>query len=145
MFHGLMAYTAADSFYSLVSKANGCLGKEVCTSDKPIGAIGLFVSGEISGMYSRDCWSFLSGGSRVTNSQDMPCEDLTRLKTEIRYYKNIKKYKYSEIFLTVDSIDCIWIKKTASLTNIKKARVLGRLFKIPVIVVTEDSNALNWT
>jgi len=60
MFHGIKAYTGRyDSVYESISKVDnlvdlGAKGAEICAADKPIGAIGVLVSGHISNLFVSD-------------------------------------------------------------------------------------------
>jgi hypothetical protein len=143
MFHGLTAYSKKTGIYGLISKAKNCIGNEICTSDKPIGNIGVFVSGEIISAYSNDCWSYLNGKKRVTDVNVLPADDLDMLKSEISFYQKKGNYKYSEIFFKPSSIDAIWVKNPNRI-ELKMAKVLARKLKTIVIHVSNDSNALNW-
>lgn len=69
MFHGLAAYTARGGLdpVALAVRAKAAIGgAEVCTSDRPIGKIGLVVWGELTALHCQDVWSRLdSNGNRV--------------------------------------------------------------------------------
>jgi len=144
MFHGLQAYSKKTGIYGLINKSVNTVGNEICCSDKPIGDIGLYLSGEVKRMYSFDCFSYIDNQNRVTDTQYKSCESIERLKEEINHHTKRGDYKYSEIFLNAQTIDAVWVKKSSTKIAIKKAKILSRFHKVPLVFVTSESNALNW-
>ncbi|MFZ4504590.1 MAG: hypothetical protein ACOYM1_11635 [Methylovulum sp.] len=150
MFHGLAAYCGGNKGTQIISKANNVVGNEVCCSDKAIGPVGVFVSGHVTDAYFRDCWSWVNPetGRRETSqeSSGVNLEHSEGWLAALRLCiaEEGDSYRYAEIFCISESIDCIWIKVDAKERFKKIARVLGRKYNVPVVTVTNDSNALNW-
>lgn len=163
MFHGLAAYMGGNKPLQILKKADGIVGNEICCSDKAIGPVGVYCSGSVIRAFSKDCWSWIDeNGCRQTDRfvdgvrdafyntdgykyqvNDLMCNDwVSELKKAI--YEEGDSYRYSEIFMIPDSIDAVWIKAKAKEKFKKTARVLARKLGVPVVVVTNDSDALNW-
>lgn len=147
-FHGLAAYRGGNKAFDVISKASRIFGVDICASDKAIGPIGVYCTGIVADVYYKDAWSWIENGRRVVDADHVgvnmnhPEGWLKAMRECIA--EEGENYRYSEVIMEPESIDAIWVKKDASEKYQKIARVLARMYKVPVIVVTDKSSALEW-
>lgn len=67
MFHGLAAYRGGSRPFDIIRKSDTIIGNEICTSDRPIGPIGVFVSGTHKRAFVCDVWSSVDQDTRLAS------------------------------------------------------------------------------
>lgn len=153
MFHGLAAYRGGNSPFDIIRKSANLIGNEICTSDRPIGPIGVYVSGTHKRAFVCDVWSSVDHGARLASFDYLaPGTRSTQEEREInitpKLFEHLKfwrdKSRYCELFTVPESIDCVWINQSASPKFKKIARVIARRHGVIVVTVCNDSDALNW-
>ena len=147
LFHGLSAFRGTRNPIQQVQAADACIGKEICTADRPIGPIGIMVTGTVSQCYSRDVWSYLDGDGKrhadpeIMDWYDAPREagddgvDLDDSAALESWIKTYRERDYIEAFHTADRITAVWIKDWADDTTRKAARIIARRHGCRVHVV----------
>jgi hypothetical protein len=165
MFHGLMAYTdrRAISPINLACKAKGTIGAEICTADKPIGAIGLSVSGTLTALFERDIRSKVRGGRRVVvdhyDSHPVTgapwigrfvtgCNDIHKwisnpTQSQVEGFCKDSQYEYCEGWMIPTHIDYVWVGKNASDENYWHARSLSLKLRVPLVEVDASTRLWN--
>ena len=133
MFHGLSAYRGG---YKYLEKAiTAVQGVVICTSDLPVGEIGLVVSGENTAYYSNDCWSQVGEWCEVKDYEmaylccDVEGEILEFLGDYCAIAKIngdiVKVYDYGEHFIHdyQKGIDVVYFSVPEKLVQISHCRV----------------------
>ena len=166
MFHGIKAYTGRwDSVYESVSKVDnlvslGKKGAEICTADKPIGALGVLVSGHLSNLFTSDVWSRTDdNGKRNINGYTREGYDVhdvlfglefTQARVNL-FCEHIAPAsrggygEYAEGWMIPDAVVGIWVNKHASSRDKKLARILTRRHKVQLFVVNDKTSMTNLT
>ena len=166
MFHGIKAYTGRyDSVYESISKVDnlvdlGDKGAEICTADKPIGVIGVLVSGHISNLFVSDVWSRTDkDGKRHTNGYTREEYDIhdvlfnleftqARVNLFCEHIAPISRGghgEYAEGWMIPDAVVGIWVNKYANSKDKKLARILARRHKVELFVVDGKTSMAKFT
>lgn len=166
MFHGIKAYTGRwDSVYESIKKVDslvslGAKGAEICTADKPIGALGVLVSGHLSNLFTSDVWSRTDeNGKRHINGYTREGYDIhdvlfnlefTQARVNLFCEHIATKMRdgygeYAEGWMTPDAVVGIWVNKHASSKDKKLARILARRHKVELFVVGDKTSMTNLT
>ena len=169
MFHGIKAYTGRyDSVYESIKKVDnlvdlGKKGAEICTADKPIGSLGVLVSGHLSNLFVSDVWSEADNkGKRHTNGYSSSGYDIydalfglqfTQARVNLFCSHIAQKARkswyihgeYAEGWMIPEFVVGIWINKYASSKDKKLARILARRHGVELFVVDDKTSMTNLT
>lgn len=169
-YHGLKAYRGGKDVFSLLRKGFALekIKGEVCIADKPIGTMGVKLYGELTQLFSKDCWSALDeAGSRVESYSERiwegwhdagfysMCldwfdahEDEEKQKAFNSFCKasfndedvNNKSHShYCEGFLKDPTVCQVWIKPRANRLERKAALALAKYYNVGVQVLEEST------
>lgn len=141
-FHGLAAFRGTANPRELLKALRRCVGVELCVADRPIGPIGVCLSGPITAAFWGDCWSEIDEDGRRKSEHD----PVLRGPTEREYYALCKEYRdeeaqygndhaYCEAWMIPDGIDYIWIKPWANDLTRKVAARMARIAGTYVLTV----------
>lgn len=119
-FHGLEAYSGKrKSFNRLLRDAEAAAsGVEICVAERPIGKMGLVLSGEFTAMFDKDCHSAVSSdGTRF--AQDKTATRLQTPRNEEDFIAAVavakslqgKDYTYSEAWMISGKVQYVWLLK----------------------------------
>lgn len=141
-FHGLAAFRGTTKPIGLLKAVRGCVGVELCVADRPIGPIGVCLSGHITAAFWGDCWSSIEENGR-RDSQQRPCLENP---TEREYYALCQEYRedqgqcgnnhaYCEAWMIPDGIDYVWVKPWANRLTRRVAEKLAKFLGTYVLTV----------
>jgi len=156
-FHGLQAYSGK-GLLDAVRKADAALDVECCGADRPIGPVGVIVSGSTRFVASRDVWSVLdSDGQRLPDTyhayryigrahpaeagpdelEAQECEEFCKSVLNSTDWYTTRDY--CESFVRVRAITGVWVKPHADGRTNKVARVIARRHRVKMHVVHSQS------
>lgn len=147
-YHGLAAYSAS-RHSPLRMYRNGLAAQQIsgtadlCIADRPIGPMGLIVSGQLSSVYDRDVWSEQNcDGSRIATRQ---CcwSGLLNVSTHAEWASwsiaHAGTARYCEGWMRDPIIHGVWVKPHATRSQLAAADSLCRRFGFASAkIVTRD-------
>ena len=166
MFHGIKAYSGrSDLAYESIRKVDsltGLSGGEICVADKPIGSLGVLVSGTLSFLFISDVWSVVGkDGKRQANGSGTEINmtdilyglPLTQARVNVFCEQIAKTAResyncfgdYAEGWMTPTDITGIWVSRQSSKKDKKLARVLARRLKLQLFVVDRKTSVNSLT
>lgn len=160
-FHGLNTgydKLAGDNFGNCVKKVDAIIANpnwEVCTSDCPIGEIGIVIRGELVFAHHDDAFShFNKAGKRQCQSGRTSNPNLSAYsQAALRMYaakaeinrKNGKfgLYEYCEFWHTECQVVAVWVSRKGQPNTLATAKSLAEWYGLPVMVVDENISQLD--
>lgn len=148
-FHGLVAYSGQKSAVGLwraLQMVRRCV--HIAAADRPIGPVGLVVQGQVTDMFSQDCWSWVDnhGVRHPSNDgeayrEDTPC-------THEEYVRIAKWYEamgndYTEAFMLPHLIRAVWVKSWAKRDYKTAALSIARIIKADLLEI-KDGRTRIW-
>lgn len=141
-FHGLAAYRGTRNPLQQVRAADQCLDVEVCGATRPIGPIGVVVTGHVKAVFREDAWSYVSeDGTRVpgeawhwdfeagTAGVDLDNVDSVMAwcrEQHDEWYNDPDGRGYCEAFVRAKAIVGVWVKPYADEKTRKVAGIIAR-------------------
>lgn len=142
-FHGIGAYCGIRSPLQVRAALDTLMeGVEICTADRPIGQIGVVVSGDCVGHFKRDVRSSVADDGK-RHAEVWYDDELPTPRSQAEYTANCQRAleedgrakHYTEAWISAYGVCAVWVKPWASPAVIRLAHLLAKNRGIPCIVL----------